>query len=242
MLHVIEQQQQRTIAQIAQQLAGEVGRPIEREAERVGDHRRQQLGRGDRRKRHERDSLWATHRLCAIHQLWATRWVATMAGGHLERQAGLAHAARPGDRQQPANRVGQQVRHIGQLSLAPDERGRRGRQGRGAARRGRRGDRETRGYRSLLRGTLRLALSRGRLAALLLEQLAQADMRLKAGRANEPGAILGRQIEHLRHMLGDLLRRPPLATLDLADRLDRAADLIGEILLCKAAVSAKLLG
>ena len=51
--------------------------------------------------------------------------------GHAERQAGLADAARPGQRHQPDVRAAQQAAHHRRLGLPPDERRQRHREGRG---------------------------------------------------------------------------------------------------------------
>jgi len=113
LLEVVQYQQHLFVAQVIQKLGALVLRPVEGRLERVDDGRDQQVGRGDRRQ------------LDGVHTLLEG---VDLLGSDLQRQARLADAARPDQRQQAAVRIGQQFGDAGALVLAAHERRGLGRQ------------------------------------------------------------------------------------------------------------------
>jgi hypothetical protein len=111
---VVEDEQQLALAQVADHLALQLagaGGNLERGSQRGGQRfRLAGIGCGQRRKPD------------AVEKGWGER------GGGFQRQAALAGAARPHDREQAAGRVGELLAHESHLRGAPDETGERGRQ------------------------------------------------------------------------------------------------------------------
>ena len=104
-LEVVENQQELLGAQGAHQPRGQVA-ILHRQIERAHDRGCQGIGGGERRQRDE---------VRAVGE--------QLEGGarQLQRQAGLSHAARADDRQQPGLRRVQRRGQLGQIGLAPDE-------------------------------------------------------------------------------------------------------------------------
>ena len=103
LLEVVDHEEELLLGEVRRELLP--GRLVD--AERLRDLRQDELGIGDRRERHEED---------------AVREVLDQLGRRLQREPGLPGAARPGQRDRADVGPAQELDHLGDLAVAPDER------------------------------------------------------------------------------------------------------------------------
>ncbi len=106
-LEVVEDEQQPLLGEEVLEALSDRGRAALPESERLRDRGQDERGIGDRRQRDEEHALGEV-----LDEL----------GGSLQREPGLARAARPGERQQTHVLPPQSLGDRSQLALAPDQR------------------------------------------------------------------------------------------------------------------------
>ena len=111
MLEIVEHQQQRALAQECEQMLIRGDRAGQRAAKRLGDRGRDVRCVGNRCQGDEG---------CAVGKCWRK------VGGHLQRQAGFADAARADQGDQTAGRMAELREERAPLGLPPDQERRRG--------------------------------------------------------------------------------------------------------------------